>query len=655
MKIEFKLIFKFLSIFLLSNSVWAIDTSCKIVTDPGAKALRDKMCSCSKDYLDLLNQKNPEGNFSLDFEKIKKLNAQKKILVDTSKLVNDYLKKFKEVASVVTDKNYLSNQIANYNSLINQAVLLKSLKQIVLENPDFKDPKFKLEEYCKKPNIESKLKNVCTYNEKLRSQRSWYDFNDTAFSTSLKNMIGLYSAATTEKADQQMVNAKLSTLLETIPKSAEPDVVLNIAENFSPETLNSLNGINTQISKCLSKKISQTDLNCKTPYLKLSADENSKILNELNLASAKFTYNDKLSSTEEEQRKLFQADTEINSFLNSKLNQAFQSIVEPTSHNETLEKLVKLSTNLDSSEIQTLDRNLKKYFPDKNINFKSQMDDFGSKCGNQEVINDFKNKKEELEDRLSECSNMIQNIADQFKSEDVQKIEAEIQLASNALRTKMNSNETRKNHTLQNYIANKYYRECSSDKVKQVPEIIQGCTNDPLSPLTNFKILDSAYPIIGKITKATSTDAYFTKEEMKEYNEACKQGYDSDLELVCKNIKLDFDKVKNIKSDADWEKIHAKNWVIYDEKDPRGYRVIEKKSNARILAEAIVPTAVNFIPFWMQDYSARMNIEAMGQQALYQKQWMWDMNQANNYWMSNMYYQYNPATVPTTTGFNFGK
>lgn len=609
---------------------------------------RNTLCKCSRDYLEELASDNKDYDFTEDFKKLNSLRAQKRVMEEAKRLVAEYVSNYKKASAPLTNPEYLNEQISQFNNLINQAMLLKSIKEVVSNNPLFTKEGFKFDEYCKTVSPDDKLKNVCEFNKKNKSEMFLGELRDPPFTKSLNGFIDLYKSATIEKPSKDIVDQKINSFLELIPSAANPSMVIDLANKFSPSTINALKSVNEKFEKCLAK---DTTIDCKSPYLGLKPENKETILKELALAPLNETDNTAINSA--------YVENELSKKFNQKLSQAFDKISKPESWEDTFQAFANVTTTIDPKKLLDLDNKARDAFGSKKTELFDEFNKFNDECSKKDVIYSLrKQTKDVIVNKLNECNSILDQISNQFKDESIQDIGKQIANIESGIRQKMNHPSSRNNHKLQNYVANKYYRACSHE-TPVTTEVVQGCSNDPMSPITSFKALGKTFAILGKISGSMSLDNTFTKEELTEYMEACKTADKNKYDLICKNIAIDYDQIKNNKTERDWEQIRRKNWVVYDDKAPNGYRIIEKKSNGRIFAEAAVPAAVNFVPFWLQNYSAKYNIQNMQQQAMYQKQWMWDVQQANNFWMNNVFFQYNPAAVGQTNsntiaGFNFG-
>jgi len=608
---------------------------------------RNTLCKCTRDYLEELTNDNKNYDLNEEFKKLNSLKAQKRVIEEAKRLIGEYVSNYKKASAPLTNPNYLNEQISTFNNLINQAMLLKSIKEVVGKNPHFTRENFKFDEYCKSTAVDDKLKSTCELNKKYKSEVFFGDFRDPPFTKSLNSFIDLYKTATIEKPSKEIVDQKLNTLLDTIPAAASPNLVVDLANKFSPQTMEVLKGVNDKFEKCLAN---DPNTECKTPYLSLKPENKDVLLKEL--AIAPLTENDSNAINS------IYVENELNKKFTQKLSQAFDKITNPESWEETFQAFANVTTTIDPKKLLDLDKRIGDAYGESKSDLFNQFNNFNDECSKKEVIYSLrKETKDVIIDKLNKCNAILDRISNQFKDSQINDIANQIAAVESNIKIKMNNPNSRNNQMLQNYVANKYYRACSHESPVST-EIIQGCSNDPMSPITSFKALGKTFAILGKISSSVSLDNTFTKEELTNYMEACKNADKNKYDLICKNITIDYDQVKNNKTERDWEQIRRKNWVVYDDKAPNGYRIIEKKSNGRIFAEAAVPAMVNFVPFWLQDYSAKYNIQNMQQQAMYQKQWMWDVQQANNFWMNNVFFQYNPTAITTNSntiaGFNFG-
>jgi hypothetical protein len=107
--------------------------------------------------------------------------------------------------------------------------------------------------------------------------------------------------------------------------------------------------------------------------------------------------------------------------------------------------------------------------------------------------------------------------------------------------------------------------------------------------------------------------------------------------------------------------------VEYDRNSPTGYSAIKKKSNLRVFGEGVLPILPNALPIWFGNYQMKNNINYLEDQAIMQKQYLYNVDIYNQSpWMYNYnYFSYgNPFATNTTlgttstttnsTGFNFG-
>lgn len=662
----------------ISTKVFAgcgdVPGSDQITPNDNATTISKKICDCSEKFVSNLNKENKENNldFKDEMNQLRPLIAKKKVLEDAKKVVDEYLSKFKEIIDPIKGKNSVNNQIASYNNTINQAMMLHSMKEVILKNKSILDYKnFDFVDFClgkyKDLPVNDSMRFTCDQQNAIAKKQ--YVFNETNFSKAFTSLVKLYQTASNDS--NANLDVELNNILKKIPDAAAPELTLKLAEQNSKSILNKLASFEMQ--NCLAQNASNITPQCEEKYKTLSPESNQDIKAELASLPSLFKDQVELSKVydESQQHKLMAADQKLNDLLGKKLEEAYSTLMNPPSQNEIFDAFKKAGMVMSDARVQAakLDQHLKTQFGPDQYSFLSSLDSYGRECGNPETIKKKVSNPKTLDAEIEKCSQYIENIALKFKDADqtLKDLNAKIDELSNSMKAKMNSDKARSNHKLQNYLANKWYRECSQFQNRTEPTVIQGCLNDPFSEVTRFKIGDTFYPIIGKISAPYRRSSSFSASEMRDYADNCKTVDQKNPmnKLICTSIENDMGVSKEEKTSQEWLDIKEKNYVVYDNNAPAGYRLVPKKSTRSIIGSSLLTGLVYETPYFINNMMARSSIDYMEQQAMAQKQWMWNMNQANNYWLNNLFYSplssgtSSTFTMPTTLNgstysYNFG-
>lgn len=295
-------------------------------------------------------------------------------------------------------------------------------------------------------------------------------------------------------------------------------------------------------------------------------------------------------------------------------------------------------------------------------------------------------KSEASDSKINLCKGLVEKLIPQIKSmknshyTQVAELNVKIQKLAG-------DNDFAATENLKEYVAEKYLCSCEKDKKNVTTTYDESLKMSANSCSTQFMTLSKieglsdstslianalyAHEIKMPMDKEGCT---FGPEQMKTFTDTCNNNSDINRKFsdICNSITNEYTvKVKNqelvVKQNAKWDKYHEENYVEYDRNSPTGYSAVKKKSNWRVLGEGVLPILPNALPIWFGNYQMKNNINYLEDQAIMQKQYLYNIDIYNQSpWMYNYnYFSYgNPfatntslgstSTTADSTGFNFG-
>lgn len=295
-------------------------------------------------------------------------------------------------------------------------------------------------------------------------------------------------------------------------------------------------------------------------------------------------------------------------------------------------------------------------------------------------------KSEASDNKINLCKGLVEKLIPQIKSmknshyTQVAELNVKIQKLAG-------DNDFAATENLKEYVAEKYLCSCEKDKknvTTTYDESLKMSTNScstQFMTLSKIEGLSDSTSLIANALYAheikmpmDKEGCNFGPEQMKTFTDTCNNNSDINRKFseICSSITNEYTvKVKNqeliVKQNAKWDKYHEENYVEYDRNSPTGYSAVKKKSNWRVLGEGVLPILPNALPIWFGNYQMKNNINYLEDQAIMQKQYLYNIDIYNQSpWMYNYnYFSYgNPfatntslgttSTTADSTGFNFG-
>lgn len=635
---------KILILLNIVNLLWSANLALAGETDSPDKCvtysgndneLRKKMCECSQNFLSELS-KDPKVNFDEEKAKLTKLQSKVKIINDVSRLVDNYKNDLSNISSPVNKPN-LEKKLTEYRKTIYDATLLNGINTFISKNKNLiEDKDFTLDKLCTQKANDESYGFLCEYKTK---NDHWYK---KSYIDTFKRFIETYKQANANGKDFDL-DAKLKAIISDIPAEVNPQFISNLAEKFSPELKQKMDQATSNLEKTCKEKAE----NCIPTFINFQDEDNSKIIEELNQHSQRIAEND---FSQSDKKSAF--NTKIKEYISGQMKSSYNAFKKTREDeiNEAFNNYASPMSKFPLGKLTDLNSILNKEF-NKNFGLDQIAADFRSKCVNRSQEKTAISDSDKLK-FMNDCNAIIQKIYDVLNNNEIKSMNEELSKAQKQFLEKMNSPEVRENNKVKNFIANNYMRNCNQNNSSA--QLVNGCLNDVLSPITNFKLADSTFDIIGKISADSMTETAFSSQELNDVKNICSKNRDK-YSLTCKIVDQEFQMAKGQKTTQDWKDLNEKYWVKYDPKSRTGYTLTEKKSWARMLGEAAVPAFTNNVGYWMYNYQQSYVIDQMQQQALLQKQWMWDYNQAQTYWMANYFNTSSTTTNFTSTNsYNFG-
>lgn len=303
----------------------------------------------------------------------------------------------------------------------------------------------------------------------------------------------------------------------------------------------------------------------------------------------------------------------------------------------------------------------------------------------QQLTNNFLNKLAQF--NTGKLADSVKKSHDKLIERKNEHLQLFTKSQNTELQKALNSDEFKAIEKLKKYVAEKYLRSCSKQNKVDSTKITLGTENlkinSPESPCSQqLNVTDLAFnhltgdvsEIIQKTyfaenlvinTPKNEEDEFiFSKEEMANFSDSCiLPKIKKDFKEICHNIDIEITKRKRFKDSAYWEKLNDKYWVQYDDSSPRGYELINKRSNLEIVGRGLLPIIPTLIPMWLDSFVAGQQIDYLTNQAIYNKQMIHTMNIYDSspwmypgYFTSPYYYNTNGFGNSTVggTGYNFG-
>jgi hypothetical protein len=300
---------------------------------------------------------------------------------------------------------------------------------------------------------------------------------------------------------------------------------------------------------------------------------------------------------------------------------------------------------------------------------------------------DFSNqiKSENEIAKISTCKGLVEKLVPQINAMKNSHYDQVVEL-NTKIQKLAGDNDFAATENLKKYVAEKYLCSCEKDKSKVRTSYDESLVMSANSCTTQFMTL-SKIEGLSNSTSMIANALYaheikmpmdkescnFGPEQIKTFTDTCNNNANisNEFQDICSSITSEYTaKVKNqeyvSKQNAKWDKYHKDNYVEYDRNSPTGYTAVKKKSNLRVLGEGVLPILPNALPIWFGNYQMKNNINSLTDQAIMQKQYLYNIDIYNQSpWMYNYnYFSYgNPFNTNTTfgttstsssSGFNFG-
>lgn len=566
---------------------------------------KKKMCDCSADLMKKDDIKKLDIESATFANKLDLLAKKRKILTDLDALVKDYLKNL-SILDKFRKRPMAVATVENYQRAVQDAILISSIQRF-LDNPNLDlSNAGALDQFCK--NKKEAEAFICS---KLASDNSKEAL--IRFATSFK--------AFKNGDDQKKLIEAAKEILKGFDR-IEDEKLIQYAVSLNKEDNNFRN--------CL-------------------PNENINVCLKANAAFFKSTLPIPVSSDENKSNQNF-ANTILSNYFNAFENRvpelgpvvigltpiapAATVVLAPNAKVKSLNEIVTDALkNLTTLETEQ-DKN------DKLKNFSSGIKQL-SAC------------KDQPQDQ-QKCENALTKYIKENLGQTINAVDDEIRALQNEFSNTINSNQNKRARILQDYIAQNFIRACDnkSAAIEIKPTVI--CKGLP--EINALKLGKDTYNIVGNLSRASGiTDATFSQAELAEILALCNEGtYANENRLVCKSAKENYHAAAGMKTDAEWEKLHEKYIIEYNDEDRRHYTVRERKTTTRLVGEAFFTGVTNTLPYAMYNYTQKINISMMADQAMMQKQWLYDMNQANTYWMDSYFNVPTPITFNSNNSFNFG-
>lgn len=585
--------------------------------------------------------------------KINDLEARKVILNGLKKIRDEYLKELDAIASTDYTKSKEKiklQEIENFRKLLKNTLTLNAIS-LLLE--DSSTPGIqKIENLCKEDrNLD--LSFCKNYNKK---EVNWFakifpDGSKDAINKTLEN----FSTSMEQINDPSKFKEEIRKIYKSIPEDLNPTEILEILSDKAPRLISITLSSNdkNEIKECIND-----NSKCKN----LISNEN---VTSLLTAESRSTYSaisEKFNKTRKEVDLIHKED----------LGKILQSYKDPKIDNED-----EVRKNINQKMALVLE-----HMKNKNnanvVGFnEADLADFAKEC----TISD-ETKGKAFDEQVKKCNENAKTLAAKINDAEKKQDEETNKLKKELNETIDNNINLERIEKLKHYIAQRYARSCpEKEKLRSNILDIKSCTKDHVETGSQSiyelsRSIDSVLETMKKANTVTKTRGElgdFSKNEMLFYNKVCQEIPNPQnvgiIHEICKDIKTEQLRISKLKDSNDWEKLHKDNYIQYNPRSKKGYDVIPKKSNARIIGEALVPSLNNIIPVWYNYAMMGNQIDWMTNQALLTKQQNY-MNSIDSPWaiynpnFQGMFYNtsipftgfQNTIGTPTTNvtgGFNF--
>jgi len=615
-------------------------------TDSMIEMERQKFCQKAPDFLKDLQTSEPVDRMKKvgELQKdIQSLQTQKNILLGVKKIRDEYLQAFQRLNQ--DPKNEYKDKISNFKKTLSHAFVLKSMSGIIKAKPEVLKKDFKFETLC----TDNQFEELCKFQKENKSFFSFFQTEE--ISKSLSNFSEAYLAV--EKDDQAALSPAINRVIESIPSNMSPDLVMSSLKKFSEETEKKFSTfkVNGQsftghVKNCMKDEAVVDDQSCKN----LLSDDF------INLLSENFKITPSKKENDSHKLNLIKTENAITESLMKNMQKSFTDIKE---FNSSLpDKKIRF---LDEA-ITSLNRNsnlneLLKKISDKMPESKAQVqmfEKFKADCAKEKF--ETMTTAIEKEKHIQNCDKMINEDLAKMIDPELSRIVAAISEKAEAMKALTGNKETKATDKMKLYLANRYLRICKAPESLQTEKVdLNPCgSSGQFETLSNLKIFSgSQFSIIGHLSKFEKGDGIFDKKEMREYIDLCEQNSSLKGKVaseVCQYIKSDYNEVQSSKTAEEWQDFHKKYYVVNNPRNPKGYDVYEKQSTWSLIGQSAPQIIGTGFSMLMQNMQFNYQLDALTNQAMMQKQWMFDMNYVNNFWMNNYFL---PNLGSTPNGFNF--
>jgi hypothetical protein len=607
---------------------------------------------------------------------INELEARKKIIGDLKTIRNDYLNTIESITSgtAPSSKNTIKiKQVENFKGLLKSAMTLNAIS-LLMKNKKKSETSPTMNSLCNEP--ENKDQTICQkYAYSLSSASNVFQIS--SLNSTLANFSTAMNHVNQADAKTSLEN-EITQIYDSIPQKIEPQVILEILAKRAPnlailanteskiDVEKCLNGINQSCKSLLDKPNASEDL---TKLISLEAEDAG---HEISLEYKK-------------------VQNKINDNSSWKLSQILKTYSNPSEMDDEKDRIFvnnKVKQVLEFSE-KLYKKENPNYTPESSVipNGFSQIGlteddykDFKANCLINKSITGVA-----LNSQLKICDKNVKTLLDKINKVESQ-IDSDSKNYQSQLDKLLNQNSSlAKLEKLKQFTAQKYMRECPQSDSQNLDFTsnfmginCQNLATVDSSSTGNLSTLSSSFSnLVGNLklgnrpTNAKvedGTTGTFSKSEMAVFAQFCKEK-ESDKEIVtiCKDIQSENNRLAKVRNNKEWDNFNKKYYVQYNRKNPKGYDVIEKRSNASIIGEGLLQNVNRIFPLWINNFQMENQINYLTNQALITKQVNY-MNDPTSPWMnSNPYFQTNyfpmfggfpgfgSPTVPTSGGFNFTK
>lgn len=667
----------------------------------------------AQDLMAKLNKANEEKFDEIESyrNQLKNLAVYDNLLAEATLIKNRYEQ---SVSHLLAPTSALDSA-GNVKSVVNHGLMLNALPMAMAESSNPKKP-VTMETLC---NDKAHQKEISCKEKNAQQQKMLNEmitgFQDMASQLSSSQQAGL-------KKD-------ITEMIATIPKDIDPKVLIEVLGKDSPVMVDLLSNADSNTMLCLSdqddkqsllacgknattpearKELKQTiskealsvsaKLKVHAPVIATAvADNQSQFTKELDKSDApKENIRDILSDAH---ALLLNAGKSINSaaadrktglrIIQSKPSNGKISVADQTEQTMDLKEttlndvenffykrpsaLELRAQGLDISNPAHTDKILKK---------QNEVIELAMKDGNSfKDVCDFSRSVSNDDQKIEQCKALLKKVSpfiDSLKTTHATKIR-DLSAKIKAL----NDDEFKNVENLKEYVAEKYLCSCEKKKFKTADESLKmsTCNGDTnylnLSRLENLSESTSViaqtlfYNEIKMPMDYSNGTCGFSPAQLATFSASCTNAETSkNFKDVCNSINGEIRvkeevKIAKVKENKKWEDLNRDNYVSYDARSPTGYSTVKKKSSLQIFGEGVLPILPMALPMWLGNLQERQNIDMLTNQAIFQKQYLYNMDIYNKSpWMYDFnYFMYNPLSPTTNTGsttptlgtaYNFG-